>query len=323
MKNYRYKKGFSLLELTFVIVILGVVASIGSTLIAQLYENYITQRAMHRATLKTELAINQIVNRLTHRIGNSVISRKADGTYVPLVDMVYNTTNTDRAILEWIGYDNDSFESQATPGWSGYCDVAATASPNISTPGSNLGFTSTVIGNLAGGSVPALALLYNLNGLKDGNNVQSPDCFGYDGNTSCIHQVTILNNTTLTTNRPAGPTTSISDQYKLAWSAYAIVAINKNALYPEDGGKRDGIIVPESVDTPKSFDLELRYNYQPWAGIQFDNANTPRSILARNVTSFKYSESGGTIRIKLCATERIGDDNSTNISVCKEKVVIR
>jgi len=320
MKNTKYKRGFSLLELTFVIVILGVVASIGSTLIAQLYENYMTQRAMHRATLKTELAINQIVNRLTHRIENSVISRKADGTYIPLADMVYDTTNTDRAVLEWIGYDNDSFEAQTTPGWSGYCDVSATASPNISTPGSNLGFTSKVIKNLAGGTVPTLALLYNLNGLKDGNIPQGPDCFGYDGNTSCIHKVSISNNTTLTTNRPAGSTTSISDQYKLAWSAYAIVAVNKDALY---GGVRDGAIVPDSDDTPRSFDLELRYNYQPWAGKQFDNANTPRSILARNVTSFKYSESGGTIRIKLCATERIGDANSTNISVCKEKVVIR
>lgn len=321
MKKTKHKRGFSLLELVFVIVILGIVASIGSTLIAQLYENYMTQRAMHRATLKTELAINQIVNRLTHRIANSIISRKADGAYVPLVDMVYNTTNTDRAVLEWIGYDNDSFEAQTTPGWSGYCDVSATASPNISTPGSNLGFTSTVIGNLAGGAVPALALLYNLNGQQDGNAFQSPDCFGYDGNTSCIHQVAILNNTTLTTNRPAGSTTSISDQYKLAWSAYAIVAVNKNALYPEDGGVRDGTIVPESEDTPRSFDLELRYNYQPWAGSQYKTAS--RSTLVRNVTSFKYSESGGTIRIKLCATERIGDANSTNISVCKEKVVIR
>ncbi|WP_295421203.1 prepilin-type N-terminal cleavage/methylation domain-containing protein [Sulfurovum sp.] len=328
MKIILLKKGFTLLEVVFVIVILGIVSSIGSSLIAQLYENYIVQNAMHRVTLKTELAVNQIVNRLTYRIGNSVITRKSNGTYIPLVDMIYDTNGTDRAVLEWIGYDNESFSSKTRPGWSGYCDVnASTASTGISTPGSRLNkITKPIIQNLSGSnSMPPLALLFSLNGQKDGTNFQNPDCFGYDGNTSCIHQVSIRNNTTFRTNRASGgANTMISDQYKLAWSAYAIVAVNKNALYPEDGGLRNGNIVPDADNTPRSFDLEIRYGYQPWAGTHFDDVNTPRSTLIRNVTSFKYAEQGGTIRIKLCATERVGDTNSsTNVSACKEKVVMR
>ncbi|MDQ1325874.1 MAG: hypothetical protein QG564_998 [Campylobacterota bacterium] len=316
MKYIICRKAFSLLEILFVIVILGIVASIGSNIIAQLYENYIIQKAMHSVSLKTELAINQIVNRLTYRIGNSVIARKADGTFIPLQDINYGVTNTDNAILEWIGYDYDSFAAQTSPGWSGYANIAATAAPNISTPGSELTFTSTVISNLSGGN-PVLALLFSLGDQPD-MSIINPNsrCFGYDGNTSCIHQVGIVNDTTLNTNR-AALTASISDHYKLAWSAYAIVPVNANALYSDT---RDGAVVAEG--TPQSFDLELRYNYQPWAGSQ--HANAMRSTLIRNATSFKFSEQGGTIRIKLCATERVGNLNtSTNVSVCKEKVVIR
>lgn len=326
MKHSKFSQGFSMLELVMVIVILGIVSSIGSTMIAQLYENYITQRAMHDVSLKTELAINQIVNRLTYRIDGTIIARKSNGDFSSLESFNFGSNNTDRAVLEWIGYDEESFSAKNNPGWSGYCDVNATNAtfPKISTPGSNLSLTENIVKNLSGSNtVPQLALLFWLNGNQDGNTFPDPACYGYnnDGNTTCIHQVTKIDNQTLQTDRAAGGTTTISDQYKLAWSAYSIVAVNKDALY---NNVRNGVIVAETDRTPRSFDLELRYGYQPWAGTQFDDANTPRSTLIRNVTSFKYAEQGGTIRLKLCATEQVGDINaSTNVSVCKEKVVIR
>ena len=94
----------------------------------------------------------------------------------------------------------------------------------------------------------------------------------------------------------------------MAWSAYAIVPVA-----PADG----------TAMTNTHFDLELRYNYQPWNGTQYNSNSTPSSTLLTNVTAFKFAEQGGTIRLKLCATEQIGDPDSTNVSVCKEKVVIR
>jgi prepilin-type N-terminal cleavage/methylation domain-containing protein len=306
--KYHNKQAFTLLEVVFVIVILGIVASVGSTIIAQLYENYIVQRAMHRVSVKTELAVNQIVNRLTYRISTSVIARDpaGGGSFMKLVDIPMGVSNKNNTILEWIGYDNDSFSAQARPGWTGYCDTTATASPNIETPGSDLTFTNTVIGHLSGGSTPALALLFSLSGNEDtpGTGVyQDANCYGYNGDTSCIHQVSI-SGTKLTTNRVAG--TNISSHYKLAWTAYALVPVA-----PADG----------TAMTDTHFDLELRYNYQPWNGTQYSSAQG--STILRNVTAFKFAEQGGTIRIKLCATEQIGDSSTTNISICKEKVVIR
>ncbi|MCW8821398.1 MAG: prepilin-type N-terminal cleavage/methylation domain-containing protein, partial [Sulfurovum sp.] len=62
------RTAFSMLELIFVIIILGIVSSIGAEIIAQVYESYIVQRATHRSSIKTELAATQIANRLTYAV---------------------------------------------------------------------------------------------------------------------------------------------------------------------------------------------------------------------------------------------------------------
>jgi len=313
MKLYRYQKAFTMLELVIVIVILGIVASIGSSIIAQVYENYITQRAMHNVSLKTELAINQIVNRLTYRIDSTVIARNPNNAvanpFLPLRDLQYNATNKDRFILEWIGYDEESFSARWRPGWSGYADINQTTRTRIRTNGSGLFFTRRVVQNLAGNTLnPTLALFFSSPTFSDTVPLQGPQCYGYDINNTCVHQVTVRNARNLNANMPA--TSRITDHYKLAWSAYAIVPV-------DDAGN-----VYSDLSDVRLFNLELRYNYQPWRGMEYDNANTSRSILLRNVTAFKFSEQGGTIRLKLCATEKT-DGIKTNISICKEKVVIR
>lgn len=313
--KFRPRKAFSLLEVIFVIVILGIVASIGSTIIAQLYENYIMQRATHRVSLKTELAINQIVNRLSYRIGGTLIARNpTTQTFLDVEDTLFGATNRNNIVLEWIGYDNDSFSTTLQPAWSGYCDTTATiANTTILTPRSNLANVTTIVNNLSPTANPRLALLYSLGGRPFSNTVNTigPQCYGYNGNSTCIHQVGIQDNVTLTTdNFIAGNGTNISDQYKLAWTAYAIVPVS-----------RDGTVIAAG-DQTVNFDLELRYGYQPWAGSQYTTAS--RSIIARNVTAFKFSEQGGTVRLKLCATEQVGDlGSSVNVSACKEKVVLR
>ncbi len=51
-----FRKAFSIIEIVFVIVILGIVASIASDIIVQVYDSYIVQRAVYRVNYKTELA---------------------------------------------------------------------------------------------------------------------------------------------------------------------------------------------------------------------------------------------------------------------------
>jgi prepilin-type N-terminal cleavage/methylation domain-containing protein len=283
-----FKTAFSMLELIFVIVILGIVASIGSSIIVKVYESYIVQRALHEASSKAELAAMQIANRLTYRISSSVIGRKPGGTYLPL-DQVPDETYT---TLEWIAYDNDSFSAQTTPGWSGYCDLNTTTRTNINTPGSDLdGITSTVIGNLGGSAATDLALVFDGHEYNNTTNYDAR-CMGFT-DSNCIFRPTISDATNLATNLTVGgPTVLMRDQYKLVWTAYALV--------------------------PSGNTLTLHYNYQPWNGIQRNAGSS--TVLVDNFVSFRFKGNGDTVRFKLCIQESIGDQN---VTICKEKAVIR
>lgn len=302
IKNARssFRRGLTMLELVFVIVILGIVASIASSIIVQLYESYIVQRALHRTSIKAELAATQIVNRLTYRISSSVIGKiKSSGVYLP-IDQVPDATYN---IMEWIAYDNDSFSAQSTPGWSGFCDVNAstTTKTNISTPGSNLSDTSTIIGNL-GGTIGDAAIIFAGHEYNATKNYIA-DCMGFTDST-CISPISAESGTSITITDDNAKV--MTDQYKLAWSAYAIVPTAVTGTDLTDRGFNSTV-----------YDLTLHYNYQPWKGDTYTDHN---STLVTNVVSFKFTGKGDTIRFKICVIESIGDSNITS---CKEKAVIR
>ena len=289
------RSAFSMIELILVMVVLGIISSISATLIAKVYESYILQRAIHRASLSTELATTQIANRLTYAIGGTVIARKG-GTIVPLQNIPSNDYN----ILEWIGYDNDSFSSQNTPGWSSYCNVEESTATNIVTPGSNLLTAKSIITNL-GGNINDGAIIFS-GGEYSNTKLYHPNCMGYTGDRTCISRITSVTATNINIENDSR---IITDRYKLAWSAYAVVPENLNA----DRG---------------TYDLFLYSNYQPWEGEGYLNGD--RNILATNVTQFKFYGQGSVIRFKICIREEIGLKNADakdNLGICKEKVVIK
>ena len=269
-----------MLELIFVIVILGIVTSIGSAIIAQVYESYIVQRAQYRATTKTELALQQIANRLRYAIPGTVVSRPdKTGTATAITEI--GTSNVNDKVLQWVAYDGDSFEAISSststgaarrPGWSGFCDIDAytPGSTTLPTPGSNLDLATAIISNL-GGNIANANIFFP----------HSTAAFGVASGTG--------ENITLDTPIPSS--TTIYERYKLAWSSYA--------LEVDDNG-----------------DLILHYNFTPDIG---SDINGSSSILLHHVTNFRFKGSEGSLRIKICKWERIGED--ANITACKEKVI--
>ncbi|MCK4440698.1 MAG: prepilin-type N-terminal cleavage/methylation domain-containing protein [Sulfurovaceae bacterium] len=316
------KKAFSLIEVVFVIVILGIVASISSQIIVQVYDNYITQKAIYKVSTKTELVANQIVNRLTYAIEESAVIKtfkfKTNAIHKlkddwKKMDDINDTDNF--SIVEWIGYDNDSFSAGETPYWSGVANYKDSNESSLVSPASNFNDVNTTISNLSnkkvdlsGSKILPVVIFPYVDDPKDkkykhnypyASELYPPKCMGLiDNNTSCIFKVKIKNNYSLSFvgNKPK----VIAERYKLAWSAYALVPEKQpNGLY----------------------NLYLRYNYQPWNGDHFYDNNTPKSLILTNMSVFKFTKNGGSIQFKLCATEDIGQDY--NISTCKEKVIIR
>ncbi len=224
----KMRNALSLLELIFVIVILGIMASIGADIIAQTYESYIVQRAQYRASTKTELALTQIANRLRYAIPRTVgfradITEQFHGITEP------NTGND--KVLQWVAYDGDSFEAitdsiDRKPGWSGFCDIDAySGGTSFPTPGSNFNLLSTIVHNL-GGDVTTGKIIF-------------PDntAYGISGGAG--------ESFTLDSAIPSNAT--IYERYKFAWSSYALVCENGSAQYP-------------------CGDLYLYYNFTPDVG---------------------------------------------------------
>jgi prepilin-type N-terminal cleavage/methylation domain-containing protein len=303
---------FSLIEVIFVLVILGIVASISSSIIAQVYENYITQRALYKVTTKTELVSNQIINRLTYRIQGTTIAKDpsksgiVEGTdWIMLKDIPSADNNF--TTIEWIGYDNDSLTASQTPGWSGVANYETATKSNMVTPASQLTTTAAIVQNLSKGKVTlsgtkyAGLLFQEKDNYYRGTVEYNPSCMGLidTTNTNCIFRITNSGDTNLTF--PDAKPKIVTERYKLAWSAYALV--------PEDTAPiGDGL-----------YNLYLYYNYQPWNGEGYRQGT--KKLLVNNISVFKFTENGGVIQFKLCASENIG--KNFNISTCKEKAIIR
>jgi len=311
--NHTRRSAFTLLELVFAIVILGIVSSITASLIVNVYSSYITQRALYNASTKADLAAKQIAARLAYRVSGTLIGRKTDGHW-KTIDRV--DPGSGYRTLEWIGYDNDSFSATATPGWSGFCDINSTTRTQYNAPGSSLANTETIIANL-GGSTTDTAIIFNNIEYSTSQNYHVYN-MGYSSRydetpptttTPTISPVTAFDTANNFISVSDNNAKVVHDQYKLVWSAYAIVPVQQTDN-PDT-----------TVDESKLFDLNLHYNYQPWLGEEYDSSSASVSTLVRDVTVFKLKGIGETIRFKICVQEKLSD--SATVNACKEKAVIR
>jgi len=299
------KRAYTMIELILVIIVLGIVSSIGAEIVVKLYDNYIKTRSINRLQAQTGLVLDQIAKRLSFRIRGSIIARDKStfGVYT-----VLNNVNVSYQILEWIGKDNDSLRSISKPGWSGFVDLDSndTNRSQIKTSGSELNTTNDIIKALSNnrvvldGSIPGKkrpAIIFK--GSSDYNVSQ----YGWNGTRGLYtHRVTYNNSTNdilhLIDSNSTYPS-EIYEQYDLAWSAYAIV--------PEGNNTND-------------FNLTLHYNYQPWENEKYYDQNTSTAVLIEHVSTFRFMQVGNTIRIKLC----IHDDNRSgnfDFAFCKERVI--
>jgi len=306
----------SMIEIIFVIVILGIVASLGAEMIANAYKGYFLQHLSHRANMRTEIAAQQIANLLAHRIPGTTLSRNPQDLNDTLDVREYTLADdTTHTLLEWIGEEwesptarlPDSAHPGYRPGWSGFCDVDSSNATTLITPGSDLDFAWSVRDSLY--HLTNSAIFFRSSQYDDTHKYNAKFCMGMvDSNTSCISGVTKSDATTLQfdTASASRPNKYIVEHYKLAATAYA--------LCPKDNG--DG-----------TFDLILFYDYQPWEGERLTqnscgDTTIPHATLATDLTVFKFAEAGNVFRFKICTREKLGEGDH-NITSCKERAVFR
>jgi len=351
------KRGFTLIELVFVIVVLGIISMFGADLYTKIYKSYVHVRAVNQLEARTQNAMMLITNRLEDRIKSSTIGRDlAVNDFVPISDLTEQRFD----ILEWIGQSVETRNiNKRNPGWSGFMSMSQLRDSTWTADTDNAGYiadTRAAFNMVSLGSdFPRVArIVQNLRATAyntPSNNTQvavifrvvtndaSPTSvgigFGYDravradgrnrvliavGTPSTTTNTNSIENETITINQyPFNPNNAnsqeFSEQYYIAHSAYAIVP-DQVEIYTKD----------RAGDLSKNFNLLLKYNYRPWSTVagdahSYDTASS--SLLAEDVSLFRFKDDNGAVALKLCMRDdgRNFDPAELDLNVCKAQVV--
>ena len=351
------KRGFTLIELVFVIVVLGIISMFGADLYTKIYKSYVHVRAVNQLEARTQNAMMLITNRLEDRIKSSTIGREfSSNQFVPisaLDDPKYD-------ILEWIGQSVETRNiNKRTPGWSGFMSMSQLRDDKWKAGTKDAGY----IGNTRatfnmvslGSDFPRVArIVRNLRATAyntPSNNTQvavifrvvtndaSPTSvgigFGYDRrideNGSNRVLIAVGTPSTTGTNNKESETITIN-QYPL----------NPNNDKSQEFSEQYYIahsayaIVPDQVVTymknnagkvlSKNFNLLLKYNYRPWSTVEKDAHSYNRAssaLLAEDVSLFRFKDDNGAVALKLCMRDdgRNFDPAELDLNVCKAQVV--
>ena len=244
MRMYRsgLRRAFTMMELVFVIVVMGILAKFGVDLFLQIYENYTRTTITASLLSKTEAAVGQIANRLTYRIRDSVIATTGpDAAFKSLSSAAGTET-----VFEWIGLDSDGWD---TGNYSSIIDLN-----NANTTYSQLKSPATQVNGLPNDG----ALLFV------GSKVNVQDSFGW--HTNAFNDLYVYDNPPTTaeiipfTGASFNPGDEIFEFYQVVDTAYALVlANNELRLYQnyqpwkgeEYAGTGDLL-----VDNVKTFNLQ-------------------------------------------------------------------
>ncbi|SMP88654.1 prepilin-type N-terminal cleavage/methylation domain-containing protein [Epsilonproteobacteria bacterium SCGC AD-311-C15] len=311
--NKKTSKAFTMIELIFVIVIMGILAKFGVEFLAQAYNSFIHSKINNELQGQSETAVEFVANRLQYRIKDSVIARESNNSFNGLSGYSAGTA----PILEWVGSDVEGFRGDSLPYWSGVIDFVDSNATLLKSPETNTTAIDALIKVLADNPATSTttiddAALYFVDSDNDVIN-------GYgwtfssvltDQNGSVIHPIKAGTNPDEFVPRIGGTTTAntftnvdVSDYYKLAWTAYAV-------------GISDYNLTGENTGT-----LMLYYDYQPWDGENYLSTETKSQIIMQNVSTFQFMAVGSLVKIQVCVKSNLLKDENGEYSICKEKTI--
>lgn len=284
---------FTMLELVFVIVIMGILGKFGVEFLARAYQSFVYTQVNNELQSNSATSVEFIATRLQYRIKDSIIARKNDGSFRAL-GSVDPTTSQDYRILEWVSADIDGFRGNSRPFWSGIADLDAGVAGRIDSSETNTTALNALITILSdANSTLDDAALYFI-----GSSSDIETGYGWDGNITTInqqrasmHPINFIPGDLTSFYPDHNNFTDVYEYYKLAWTANAIVLSN-------DGN------------------LTFHTNYQPWEGEDY-NASTQQNLLMQNVDTFQFMAIGSIVKIQVC----VATDLVEEYSLCKEKTI--
>ncbi|GHV07703.1 hypothetical protein AGMMS50229_14950 [Campylobacterota bacterium] len=342
------RRGFTLIELVFSLVIIAIVGMVTTEIISRVYERFAISREMELAQGEMRRVLDQIGARFQYRVKNSAIGRNtiaAAGTdeIIAIDDpalvqtVVGGATGFD--MLEWVQIAYESQRGGVIPtcgvslydGWSGV--ALAGADSKMTLPFSDLCAALVIERNVMGVTAGAGPM----GDAHFGTNENSPVVLVYagrDGRGDYFSGQAQLANWNWKLDG------SMSNYAGIGWSGVVPGTMESNLSLPHGTDNKPQMAVDSSrfrsyfftreanalwVDADKR--LKLYTHYQPWHGDTGNGSykNGQESTLLEHVTRFLFSERGGVVRLVLCVEspdlmELLGDN--APVEFCREKVVL-
>jgi len=292
---------FTMIELIFVIVIMGIIGKFGVEFLAKAYQSFIFAKINNELQSKSETAVETIAARLQYRIKDSVIARTSKTTN-PIA--IADATGSNYKVLEWVGIAQESrrglsLKANGTPylpDWSGIINLNAGNKNILVSPQTDTTNINTMIADLSdrNTTIDGAALYFvgansNVNGYG-----WSGALANQQGAMHPIKRVAGKANAFTSSNGVDFSGVDVYEYYLLAWTAYAIVY--------EPGTDNKGT-------------LRLYYDYRPWNGEKMTDGKN--SILMTDVSTFQFMSIGSIIKIQVCTKSDLAEE----YSLCKEKTI--
>ncbi|MCW8954463.1 MAG: prepilin-type N-terminal cleavage/methylation domain-containing protein, partial [Sulfurimonas sp.] len=216
--------GFTLLELIFVIVVMGILAKFGVEFLNQAYRGFIASSINNTLQAQSAAAVESVASRLQYRIKDSVIGRKSsDASFLP----IGSASGSEYNILEWVATDIENLRGNSLPNWSGIIDLYHPSSTSniLVSPGTDTTAINTMIQVLSHNSGTTInnAALYFI-----GSDSDIVSGYGWDGNLTTIntqngamHPINSVGGQPTQFTPAVGNFTGVDvfEYYQLAWTA--------------------------------------------------------------------------------------------------------
>ncbi len=304
MRSQHYRRGFTFIELLFVIVILGIVGGIALEAVRQYYEGIYRTQEYSKRVAEADHILDQLTKYFENGISSSIVNLEASGTAHCYGPPVANDNND--YTVAFIGVDQDSMRGVGgnRPGWS---EETALGAGNIITA-SDANYT------MADNIITALGSTLSNSAIYDADSVDIGACQRFNwngGGLAGYHGIAGATETTLTFANDAEHNASDGKRKYLLRTGYAFRV--------QDNG-----------------DFTMYTNFRPWSGERY-TAATKQNILGQNVAHFyadydatdfvnnpDVSDRGLVWRLKVCMRgldSNLSTTDTESQAICRERRV--
>lgn len=280
MRFQHYRRGFTFIELLFVIVIMGIVGGVALEAIRQYYEGIYRTQEYSRRVAEADHILEQLSKYFETAIMNSIVNLDKDGT----TGCSGPPEEGDAAdyTVAFVAVDEDSLRgiSGNIPGWSEDVNVTGLV---LTAADANYTMADTVIGGLFPTSSLIQSAIYdsNITHERDDNST----CIRYNwdgaGGLAGFHTIANFTSTTLILNADA----------------------EHNPDATVEGGKRKYLIrTGYAFRVLDDGNFTMYSNFRPWLNENYTTGR--RNVLGRNVASFYVDYNGTDFQAENNLTDR-------------------